>query len=289
MESHTITSFVAVIAYGQYNRLKINRQTDNGLYLAKGHEEEVLLPNIYMPKTWEVGDELEVFVYMDSEDRPVATTLKPYIHLNEFACLQVKDVNTVGAFLDWGFPKDLFVPFNNQAERMVVGEKYVVYMYLDKQTNRMVASSKLSHFVENTAPDLAVGQQVDLIVYKSTELGFKAIINNKYEGLIFRSEVFTDLRVGKETKGFVRSIRPDGKIDLALQLAGYETIDAVSQEILDVLKKNDGYLSLTDKSDPEDIKREFQISKKAFKKAIGALYKDRKIKLDDKGISLITT
>lgn len=274
-----------MIQIGKYNTLKIVRDTSVGLFLSDG-EKDVLLPNKYVPKRFEIGDELEVFVYLDHEERLTATTLKPYIKLGEFAYLKVSYINQYGAFLDWGLEKDLFVPFKEQARKMEEGKRYLVYAYLDEQTNRLVASSKVSQFLETENIELEPNQEVDLIVSHITELGINVIINSKYKGLLYKDAVYHNISPGKKLKGYIKTIRPDKKIDVSLTKSGVEAIEEHAQVVLDELKASKGFLRLTDNSHPEEIKTVLKMSKKAFKKAIGNLYKQKIITIQEDGIYL---
>jgi len=244
------------------------------------------MPAKWVPEGIKIGDMLDVFVYRDSTDRLIATTQQPYATANTFAYMEVKQTNDIGAFLDWGIDKDLLVPFKEQQHRMYAGKGYVVYVYLDEETDRVVASSKLKKFIEYENIELEEGDAVDLLIYSESPLGYNAIINNLYTGVIYQNEVFEDIRVGDQLKGYVKTIRPDNKIDLRIQKSGYELIDEVKHKILDELKNNNGFLPFHDNSSPEEIKRQFQLSKKAFKKAIGTLYKEKLILISDKGITL---
>lgn len=275
-----------MIEIGKYNTLKIARDTKVGLYLSDG-ETDILLPNKYVPENFQIGDEITVFVYLDHEERPVATTLEPYIFLNEFALLRVNYTNKFGAFLNWGMEKDLFVPFKEQARPMEQGKRYLVYMYIDEKTKRLVASSKTNQFLNNNKITVEVGEEVDLIVSHITEVGINVIINEKHKGLLYKNEVFEDLRTGDRIIGYIKNIRPDGKIDVSRQPFGMERIDASAQSILDELKASRGFLRLNDDSHPEDIKTVLQMSKKTFKKAIGTLYKQKLIDIKEDGIYLL--
>src|SRR5690606_13343775 len=270
---------------GKFNTLKILRDTRVGLFLGD-ENQDVLLPNKYVPKKFEIGEELDVFVYLDHEERITATTLKPYIQLGEFAYLKVNYTNEFGAFLDWGLEKDLFVPFKEQARKMETAKRYLVYMYLDEKTNRLVASSKLNQFLESENIELEVGQQVDLIVSHITELGINVIINSTYKGLLYKDEVFENLSPGKKLKGFIKAIRPDKKIDVALTKQGFEAVEEHAQKILDELRASKGFLRLNDNSHPEEVKTVLKMSKKSFKKAIGSLYKQKLISIKEDGIYL---
>lgn len=275
-----------MIDIGRFNVLKIARTTKVGLYLTDG-ENDVLLPNKYVPKTYEVDDELEVFVYLDHEERPVATTLEPYIFLNEFALLRVNYTNQFGAFMDWGMEKDLFVPFKEQARPMEQGKRYLVYMYIDEKTKRLVASSKTNQFLDNKEISVEVGEEVDLIVSHITEVGINVIINEKHKGLLYKNEVYDDLRTGDRIIGYIKNIRPDGKIDVSATKLGFDKVEPSAQYILDELKASRGFLRLNDDSHPEDIKTVLKMSKKTFKKAIGTLYKQKLIDIKEDGIYLI--
>lgn len=274
-----------MIAIGKYNTLKIVRDTSVGLYLSDG-DTDVLLPNKYVPKTFEIGQEISVFIYRDHEERLVATTLKPYIKLGEFAYLKVSYINKFGAFLDWGLEKDLFVPFKEQARAMEVDKRYLVYAYLDEKTDRLVASSKLNQFLEHENIDLEINQEVDLIVSHITELGINVIINQKYKGLLYKDQVFENLTPGKRTKGYIKTIREDHKIDVSLTKIGIEAIEDNAQVVLDELRASNGFLRLNDDSHPEEIKSVLKMSKKAFKKAIGTLFKNKIITIKEDGIYL---
>ncbi|MCW0483548.1 CvfB family protein [Gaoshiqia sediminis] len=273
-------------AIGLMNELEVLKTVDFGVYLDGGPHGEILMPKRYVPENCQVGDTVEVFIYLDSEDRLVATTDKPYVMVGEFAKLKVVSTTAIGAFLDWGLPKDLLVPFREQQVKMEEGKSYLVFVYLDDESQRIVASSKLDKFVDNIPVDYEVGEEVDLIIAGQTDMGYKAIIDNSHWGLIFKNEVFQPLKIGDKLKGFIKNIRPDEKIDLSLEKAGYEKIDSISQSVLDKLKEANGFLPFNDKSDPDVISKTFGISKKNFKKAIGALYKQRLINIEDQGIRL---
>ncbi|MCE7039684.1 S1 RNA-binding domain-containing protein [Dyadobacter sp. CY312] len=272
---------------GKYNNLTIERLTSVGMFLSDVEGEEVLLPNQYLTDEMQVDDTIRVFVYLDSEDRPVATTETPKIIRNEFASLQVKDVSEYGAFMDWGLIKDLFVPFREQSVPMQIGEWHVVFLYLDQKSSRLIASTKIDRFLENDRLKVAEGDQVDLLVWQKTDLGYNAIVNQYHKGLIYHNEVFRDLKPGDSLKGYIKKIRPENKLDISLQKTGGEHIEPSAQLILEELKKADGFLNLSDGSSPEDIYKTLQISKKVFKKAIGGLYKQGIIRIADEGIYLL--
>ncbi len=275
-----------MLQIGVYHTLKIDRETKVGLFLTNG-KDDVLLPNKYVPNDFTIGDDLTVFVYLDHEERPVATTLKPLITLNSFAVLKVNYINKFGAFLNWGMEKDLFVPFKEQARPMEKDKRYIVTMYLDKQTGRLAASSKINQFLDKEPLDIEVGQEVDLMVSHITEIGINVIINGKFRGLAYQNEVFETVSPGYKTKGYIKTIRPDGKIDVSFQKQGFEAIDDSSQQVLEALKQNDGLLRLNDNSHPEEIKSVLKMSKKTFKKAIGSLYKQKLIDINNEGIQLV--
>lgn len=274
-------------AIGLMNDLEVVKEVDFGVYLDGGAHGEILMPKRYVPEGSKPGDVLNVFIYLDSEDRLVATNEKPKAMVGEFALLPVVSITNVGAFLDWGLPKDLLVPFREQQQRMEAGRSYLVYVYLDDESQRIAATSKLDKCVDNIPVDYEVGEEVDLIIAGQTDLGFKAIIDNSHWGMIYKNEVFQPLNIGQRLKGYIKAIREDEKIDLSLQKEGYEKIDEISQNILDKLAATNGFLPLTDKSSPELIKETFHISKKNFKKAIGTLYKHRLISLEENGIRML--
>jgi predicted RNA-binding protein (virulence factor B family) len=273
---------------GKINKLTVARTTDNGCYLEDENENEVLLPNAYVTDDLKINDEIEVFVYKDSEDRIVATTLKPYIQFEEFAYLQVKEVNDYGAFIDWGLPKDLMVPFAEQTVKMVEGKWYLIFLLEDTETERLIGSNKIKDFVFFKDIDVKEGDEVDLLLYEMTDLGMNTIVNNLYKGLIFESDIHKKIKPGDKLKGYVKQVREDGKIDIVLEQPGYsKSIDENSNIILSALKENDGFLNLTDKNTPDEIKNKLGLSKKAFKKAIGTLYKQKTIELSEKRIKLL--
>lgn len=275
-----------MIEIGKHNILKIVRDTQVGLYLSDG-KEDILLPNKYVPRDFEIGEELTVFVYLDHEERPVATSLKPYIYLNEFALLRVNYTNKFGAFLDWGLEKDLFVPFREQARPMEKGKRYLVYMYLDEKSNRLAGTSKINQFLSNDELTVEQGEEVDLIISHITDMGINVIINEQHKGLMYKDEVYEDLRTGDRIKGYIKQIRPDNKIDVSIQKAGFKGIEPNAGKILDELRASRGFLRLNDDSHPEDIKTVLKMSKKTFKKAIGTLYKQKLIEIKADGIYLI--
>jgi predicted RNA-binding protein (virulence factor B family) len=272
---------------GEVNTLTVVKELDHGVYLDGEDLGEILLPRRYVPEDCKPGDSMEVFIYLDSEDLMIATTEKPYAMVGQFAFLKVVSVNSVGAFLDWGLPKDLLVPFREQKQKMEVGRSYVVFVYLDDKTNRIVASSRLDKFLDTHPGRFKQGQEVDLFICETTEIGYKAIINNTHWGMLYKNEVFRQLALGCRINGFIQKVRDDGKIDLCLQKPGYEKVDGISEKIIDILIKQGGSLPVTDKSSPEIIYELFGISKKTYKKAVGSLYKKRRIIIGPGGIKLV--
>ncbi|WP_137820676.1 S1 RNA-binding domain-containing protein [Pseudomonas sp. 2FG] len=264
---------------GRFNSLQVVKHTSFGLYLDGGADGEILLPNRYVPKDTpsEVDDWLNVFIYLDSDDKLIATTEKPKVQVGEFASLKVVEINSIGIFLDWGLPKDLLLPYSEEKRQLQAGEYCVVYVYLDKHTRRITATARLDRHLDNAPANYKAGQAVDLLVAESTDMGFKAIINNQHWGLIHKNEVFKFLRAGKQEKGFIKEVRPDGKISLSLQPVGQEAANALHEKILAKLREHDGVLPVSDKSPPDLITGLFGVSKGNFKKAIGALYKQGQI------------
>lgn len=273
-----------MIELGNYNTLKILRETAVGLFLGDDDVDDLLLPSKYVPDDFRIGDDINVFCYLDHEERPIATTLKPLIIRNSFGCLRVAEVNEFGAFLDWGLEKHLLVPYREQQTKMIEGESYVVFCYLDEKTFRLVASSRLDRFTKNEEIALNPKDEVDLLVTRQTELGWNVIINNKYKGLVFKSEVFQPMKVGATLKGYVKKIREDNKIDISLKPIGHISLEPAAKQIFQQLDQAGGYIPLHDKSSPKEIQQMFQMSKKTFKKAIGTLYRERKIEIKSDGI-----
>lgn len=275
-----------MIQLGEYNELTAKRQTDNGWYLVDEEDNEVLLPNKYFTDEFGEGSTIKAFVYMDSEDRIVATTDVPLIRLNEFASLEVKDVNKVGAFMDWGMEKDLMVPYSEQKFPMTVGEKYVVRLVHDEKTDRLFGTTKLNKYLVTDHLVVEEGDEVEAIIIDESDLGYKAIIEDAHLGLIYKNETFLTIEVGDKLTAWVKKIRPDQKIDLSVHKTGYDNVEPSAQEILRKMEENGGYLALHDKSHPMEIAEFLQMSKKTFKKAIGNLYKNKLILLEEKGIRL---
>lgn len=274
------------IELGKFNRLEVVKQVDFGLYLDGGEEGEILLPSRYVPEDCEIGDWLNVFLYLDIDERLIATTLTPLVQVGEFACLEVAWVNEFGAFLNWGLMKDLFVPFSEQKMKMQVGRSYVVHAHLDDESYRIVASAKVDRYLSKEMPQYQPGDEVNILIWQKTDLGFKAIIENQFSGLLYDGEIFQPLRTGNQLKAFVKQVREDGKIDLMLQKPGFEKIDDFSKVLLDYIREHGGRVPLTDKSPAEDIYDTFCVSKKTFKKAVGDLYRKRLIVLQEEAILL---
>ena len=274
-----------MLKIGNTNSLAVARTSDYGLYL-NSSQGDILLPNRYVTPDMEVGQTVAVFVYTDSEDRLVAVTDFPFAQVGEFAALTVKDVTPIGAFLDWGLEKDLLLPFKEQLHPVRSGQRVVVRVCLDPRTQRVIAVAKLQPFFRRDVSGLDEKEAVTALVFQETDLGYKVLVNQRYEGLIYRNEVFDALAIGDARSGYVKKIRDDGKLDISLQPIGVAGIDAARETVLQKLREADGYLPYHDKSESEDIQRAFGLSKKAFKRAIGGLYKDKKIALEDEGIRL---
>lgn len=270
------------IKQGVVNTLRVNRVSEPGIYLISGDETEVLLPNAYVKKEMAIDSLVDVFIYTDSEDRLVATTLKPYLYLNEFAYLKIVDSAKFGHFVDIGLAKDLLVPKNRQKGTYNIGSYKVLQMQFDERTNRLIASEK--YFLENEPKDLKQGDEVEIILYSKTPLGFKVIVNNSYEGMIFHSEIFENIKIGDKKIAYVKNLRDDGKLDISLQKIG-QKVD--TEKVLDILKANGGSLNFTYKSEAENIKDVFAMSKKAFKATLTKLIDDKKIRLEEDKICLI--
>jgi predicted RNA-binding protein (virulence factor B family) len=276
-----------MIELGKFNELEVARIISAGMILTDEEGDEVLLPGKFIPAGTEVGDTVRVFIYNDSEDRPVATTQEPKIQLHEFARLQAVSVNEFGAFLDWGLDKDLLVPFSEQRNRMKKGGWYMVCLYLDPLTDRLVGTAKLDRFLDNEELSVEEGDEVEFLLWQRSDLGYKVIINNQYEGLIYYNELFTDVNLGERRRGYIKKIREENKLDVSLHKQGYERISTHADRILAELRANDGFLPLTDKSSPDAIRERLEMSKKAFKQAVGGLYKKRRIQLEEDGIRLV--
>lgn len=271
---------------GKSDTLKVVKIVDFGVYLDGGLLGEILLPRKYVPENCPIGRPIEVFIYHDSQDRMIATTQKPLAQVGQAALLKVKAATEIGAFLDWGLPRDLFVPFREQKQRMDSGKSYIVFVYLDEKSQRVVASSKLDKFIHQQPVSFGEAEMVKLLIYDRTEMGYKAIVNGTHWGMLYENEVFRELRRGQQIDGYIKKIRDDDKIDLCLQRPGYAEIPDFAELIIKQLREHNGFLALTDKSSPEKIYNIFGISKKTYKKALGALYKRKLIEIRPNGIRI---
>ena len=274
------------IILGDYNNLEIVKRVSFGLYLDGDEDGEILLPAKYVPDGYDIGDIIKVFVYLDNEERLVATTEEPLAKVGDFALLRVAWTNDYGAFLDWGLLKDLFVPFSEQEGKMVKGNSYLVYVTIDRKSYRIYASARLDKYLSRTKPPYETNEEVDIIVWRRTDLGWKVIVNGNHSGLVFANEVFRDLKTGDRLKGYVKRVRTDGKIDIALQRHGVAGDDESSMRLLSAIEAQRGFLPLNDNSSPDEIYSMLGMSKKAFKRAAGKLYKQRLIIIDDDGLRL---
>ncbi len=275
-----------MIKIGKTNNLKVVKKVDFGLYLDGGESGEILLPKRYVDESMEVGDDLDVFIYCDSEDRLVATTEKPLIEVGEFGLLKAVEVNRVGAFMEWGLQKDLLVPFREQSQEIRVGGSYVVYAFLDNATKRIVGSTKLNKYVGNRIPRYSEGDTVDILAVHKTDLGYKVIVDNLFWGMIYNNDLFDPLSPGDRIPAYVKTVREDGKIDVTLRERGGERVFQLANRIMGYLREAGGGMTLSDSSSPDEIKAVFQCSKKDFKKALGYLYKKGKILIADGGVTL---
>jgi len=276
-----------MIELGNYNTLKVLRSTSIGLFLGDDEGTEILLPNKYVPEDFEIDQNMDVFCYLDNAERPISTTLKPKIIRNGFAYLEVVEVGAYGAFLDWGLEKHLLVPFREQSERMENGSKYVVHCYMDEESMRLTGSSRVDKYLSNESVEYKENDLVNLLVHRKTPLGWEVIVDDAHKGLIFDSDIFKPISVGDRLKGYIKSVRDDKKIDISLQPIGAKMLEPTAKMILDKLEENAGFLPLHDKSSPEEIKKTLHLSKKAFKKGVGILYRQRKINIQDDGIHLL--
>ena len=275
-----------MVEVGKCNRLRVIRKTDTGVLLDGMNLGDIFMPNSYARMDCAAGDDIDVFIFPDSEGQLLATTKKPYAMVGDFALLKVASITPVGTFLDWGLKKDLLIPFGEQKEKMEEGRSYIVYVHLDKKTGRIVASSKLNRFLNKQPADFEEGQRVELLICSQTEIGYKAIIDNSRWGILYKNEVFQPLKKGQRLPGFIKKLRDDGKIDLCLQKPGSEKIGEVSDRIIDLIKARGGFIPVTDTSPAGIIYSMFGVSKKTYKKAIGALYKKRLIVLEEHGVRL---
>lgn len=276
-----------MVEIGTFNRLQVVKQVDFGVYVDGGELDTILLPKRYVPVGCEIGDWVDVFLHFDSDDLLIATTEEPKVQVGDCEMLTVVDINHAGAFMDWGLPKDLLVPYNEQQKPMEVGYSYVVHVFHDQQSDRIAASTKLNHHLDEETVWLKPRQAVNLLIASRTELGYKAVIDNKYLGLIFRGDAFRPLKIGERIPGFVKSIRPDGKIDLLISQATLQGDHELSEQIIRYLQEAGGESSLSDKSEPDDIYRAFKVSKKKYKQALGTLYKSHRIVIEPGKIKLI--
>lgn len=282
----TFIVYYGMTEIGQYNNLKIVKEVDFGFYLDGGEEGEILLPRKYAKEDTSIGNTIKVFIYKDSKDRIIAVTDKPYAIVGEFAFLKVVDVNKTGAFLDWGLPKDLLLPYAEQDSSIMTGSSYVVKIIFDTKSQRIIASQKLhKYFISDTA-ELKKEEKKELLIYEKTELGFRAVIDNAYTGMLYKNEIFRPIEIGLRLKGYIKNIRDDGKIDLTLLQIGERAVQAAADSILAALKSQEGVIHIGDNSSPEEIAELFKISKKSFKRAIGQLYKKQLISIEEKRIIL---
>ncbi len=275
-----------MLKIGKFNTLKISKIVDFGVYLDGDNGIDILLPSRYIANTPIVGEEINVFIYNDSEDRLIATTEQPYTEVGKFAYLRVKSVNKFGAFLDWGLTKDLLVPFSEQRSRMKENGKYLIYTYLDDTTKRIVASSKITKFLGNTIPNYNKGEVIDCLIYEETEIGYKVIVDHLHRGMIYKNEIFQNINIEDRLSGYVKQVREDGKIDITLGDKTENRIEILSKRFLKFIEINGGSTSICDKSSPEEIKSILQCSKKDLKKAIGHLYKSKLIIIRENEIIL---
>ena len=276
-----------MIQIGKTNRLTVLRKTDVGFFLGDDTQQEVLLPESFIKADHQIGQLLDVFVYTDAENRLICSTSEPYAQLGDYVYLRVTSTTEFGAFLDWGLEKDLFVSYSEQKFKMEQDEFYVVHIYLDEKTNRLAASSRIDNFVSNDNINLVAGQEVDLLVYEESPLGFSAIINNTFKGLIYHNDIYQDVFIGDELKGFVKTIRPDQLVDLSFQKSGFKNVLDSTEVVMEAINENNGFLNLHDKSTPEEISIRLSMSKATFKKAIGILYRHKKILIKTDGVYLV--
>ena len=276
-----------MLKIGDYNTLKVSHKVEFGFYLDSGDGYNILLPQKYAPAGLREGNSIDVFVYRDSEDREIATTQKPLAKVGEFACLTVKDINKTGIFLDWGLEKNLYIPYSQALDNMKIGYKYIVYVMIDKISKRVIASAKFEKFFEKKVIDLKEGQQVKLTICRFAVNGILAVINDRYAGILYENETYEKLKIGDIVTGYIKKIREDKKIDLTLRRSIRDAIEDAKDKIINVLIENNGTIELNDKSSPEAIKEKLQMSKLTFKKALGGLYKERRIVMGDKSISMI--
>lgn len=273
---------------GAWNELRLDRFTSVGAYLVDEEGNDVLLPNKYVEDDFREDDMVSVFIYRDSEDRLIATTLVPKITVNQFGVLKCVELNQYGAFMEWGVEKHLFIPYREQPKELEEGKYYLIYLYVDDVTHRLVGTTRIRRYLQPAEyDDLKPNEKVDLVICERTDLGVKVIVNHKYQGLIFKSDLRQDVKMGYNITGFVKRVREDGKVDIVLQADGYDKIDGLSQELMDMIRENEGFLHLNDKSSPEEIQEKTGWSKKVFKQVVGNLYKQRLILIHENGITLV--
>ncbi|MBL7772794.1 MAG: RNA-binding protein [Chitinophagaceae bacterium] len=276
-----------MLLLGQYNYLTILRKTSVGFYLGDDEGNDVLLPNKYILPEYEIGSKIRVFVYKDYEQRWIATNLTPFAEAGQFAFLEVRSVSEHGAFLIWGLEKDLFVPFREQKQKMESGRSYVVYVTIDEETQRMMATTKIHRHLKNSDLKFEPGDAVNLLIFETTPLGYNAIINQKHKGLIYHNEIFRPIHIGDKFRGYIKQIRENDQIDLSLQPIGMQRLEDGAEQIVQALEKQKGFIPLTDNSSPEDIQQQLKMSKKNFKKSVGILFKQKRILLENNGIRLV--
>lgn len=274
---------------GRMNRLKVVNLLDFGAFLDGGLLEDILMPRRFVPENCKIGDELDVFVYLDSDGVPIATTQRPKAQVGQFACLKVTDTNRYGAFLDWNMPKELLVPFSEQKVKMEKDQFYVVYVYQEKQNYRVVASSKLHKFLSDKPHRYRNSQPVSLMIWDKTDLGYTCIVDNKYVGVLFHKDIEEPVRMGMKLDGFIKRVRPDNKLDICLKKPGFnkDAVSGLGEKVLNKLKENDGFLPFNDRTDPEVIKKVFGVSKRQYKMALGGLYKQKRVRLEEDGVHLL--
>lgn len=275
------------VKLGKMNDLTVVKTVDFGVYLDGGEEGEILLPTRYVPENCQPGDTVKVFLYLDSEERLIATTLTPLVQVDEFAFLEVAWVNEYGAFLNWGLMKDLFVPFREQKQKMRVGQSYLIHAHIDEESYRIMASAKVERYLSKEMPTYKEKDKVQVLVWQRTDLGYKVIVENRFSGMLYHNELFQPIEPGMRLEAYVKQVRPDGKLDLTLQLSGGRKVDDFAEALLKYVQEHRGFIPYHDKSEAEEIYEEFEVSKKTFKKAVGDLYKKRLIQLERNGIRLV--
>lgn len=288
IKTDKVIKYHIVSIVGEFANLKVAKIVDFGVYLEGENEELILLPTRYVPPKTQLDDTIKVFIYRDSENRIIATTLTPHATVGEFAYMKVKTVNNIGAFLDWGIAKDLLVPFSEQKDNMQVGYSYLIFVYLDNASGRIVGTAKIENVLRDVETTYAEGDEVEILIGRRNDLGYQVLISNDALGMLYQNEIFEPVRGGDVRKAYIKKIRPDGKIDVSLQKQGYvNKIPEAGEQLLTRLKKEDGFLPINDKSSPDDIYNLLNMSKKNFKKAVGLLYKQKLITIEDTGIYLV--